>query len=78
MRGEPIEKILTDILWGTPIHSLSVFSRNDLPHSGTLYPSADVANTDPSSLPGQHYVAFYQLSPIPLEFFDSSGCPPEY
>ena len=77
MRGEAIDKILTDILWGTPAHYLGVFSRDELPHSFTRYPSAYVANTDPSSLPGQHWVAFYHLSPTHLEFFDSYGCPPD-
>ena len=77
MRGEAIDKILTDILWGTPTTYLGVFSRDELPHSFTRYPSAYVANTDHSSLPGQHWVAFYHLSPSHLEFFDSYGCPPE-
>ena len=77
MRGEAIDKILIDILWGTPTTTLGVFSRDKLPRSFTRYHSAYVANTDPSSLPGQHWVAFYHLSPSHLEFFDSYGCPPE-
>ena len=83
MRGDAIHKILTDILWGTPANYLAVFSRDNLPDStsnsqlatnSTLYPSAYLANTDPSSLPGKHWVAFYYLSPTQLEFFDSYGC----
>ena len=76
MRGEAIDRILIDVLWGTPTTYL-VFSRDELPHSFTRYPSAYVANTDPSSLPGQHWVAFFHLSPTHLEFFDSYGCPPD-
>ena len=50
MRGEAIDKILTDILWGTPTTYLGVFSRDELPHSFTRYPSVYVANTDTSTL----------------------------
>ena len=71
MRGDAIDKILIDILWSTATTYLGVFSRDELPHSFTRYPSAYVANTDPRSLPGQHWVAFYHLSPTHLEFFDS-------
>ena len=77
MRGEAIDKILKDILWGTPSNYIAVFSRHELPHSFTRYPSAYVAKTDPSFLPGQHWVAFYHLSPSHLEFLDSYGSPPE-
>ena len=82
MRGEAIDKILTDILSGPRAHYLGVFSRDQLPlstithhlaHTSTRYPSAYIAKTDPSSLPGDHWVAFYHLSPIHLEFFDSYG-----
>ena len=77
MRGEAIDKILIDILWDTPTSYLRVFSRDELPHSFTRYPSAYVANTDPSSLPEEHWVAFYHLSHTHLEFFDSYGYPPD-
>ena len=79
MRGEAIDKILIDILWGTPTTYLGIayLSRDEVPHSFNRYPSASVANTDPSSLPGQHWVAFYLLSPSHLEFFDSYGCHPD-
>ena len=84
IRGEAIDKNLTDILWGTRTQYLAVFSRyeqplsttnHQLPQTSTRYPSAYVANTDPSSLSGEHWVAFYHLSPSHLEFFDSYGCP---
>ena len=51
MRGDAIEKILTDILWGTPRNYLGVFSRDELPHLFTRYPRAYVGNTDRNSLP---------------------------
>ena len=37
-----------------------------------------VANTDPSSKPGTHWVAFYFPSKGKGEFFDSYGHPPIY
>ena len=77
MRGEAIDKILIDVLWGTPTTYLGVFSRDQLPHSFTRYSSPYGANTDARSLPAQHWVAFYHLSPSHLEFFDSYGCHPD-
>ena len=86
MRGEAIDTILTDILVGTPAHYLGVFSRDQFPlstkiyhlaHASTRYPSAYVANPDPSSLHGEYWVGFYHLSPSHFEFFDSYGCRPD-
>lgn len=37
-----------------------------------------IANTDPVSLPGRHWVAFYKNHNNILQFFDSFGCLPEY
>ena len=76
MRVEAIDKILTDILWANPTNYLGVFSRDELPHT-TRYPSAYVANTDGCSLRGQHWVAFYHLSPSNLKLYHSDGCPPD-
>ena len=77
MRGEAIDKILIDVLWGTPTTYLGVFSRDQLPHSFTRYPSSYGANTDDSYLPRQNLVAFNHLSPSHIEFLDSYGCAPD-
>ena len=58
----------------TPTDYLGVFSRTNYL---TRYPSAYAANTDPSSLPGEDWVAVYQLSPSHLAFFDSYISPPD-
>ena len=77
MRGEILDRLLTDVLWDTPTDYLGVFPRDQIPTSFIRYPSAYVANTDPSSQPGTHWVAFYHESPNSLEFFDSYGMHPE-
>jgi hypothetical protein len=41
------------------------------PHSG--YPHSYVINTDPSHLPGEHWVAIHFPSPYRVEYFDSLG-----
>ncbi len=38
-------------------------------------PAAFIANTDPSTMPGQHWVAFF-FSENQSEYFDSYGIPP--
>ena len=40
-------------------------------------PALLICNTDPSSLPGKHWVAFYLPKSGPLEYFDSIGRKPE-
>ena len=63
MIAEAIDKILTDILWGTPHQYLAVFSRDEIPDStltnqhtslSTRFPSEYVANTVPSALLFEH------------------------
>lgn len=55
-----------------------IFSSNNLPFlvSKYMYPSAYICNTDPSYLPGSHWVVFWMHSPIQAEFYDSLGNPP--
>lgn len=55
-----------------------VYAVNQLPHSMNVYPCGYIANTDPSSKPGEHWVAFYFTTPERGEFFDSYGHPPEF
>ena len=54
-----------------------VFAADELPDLDT-FPSGFVANTDPRTEPGTHWVAFYFPSRDKGEFFDSYGYPPEY
>jgi len=57
---------------------LGVYASDKLPTRIRKYPSCFVANVDPSTLAGSHWVAFYITSPTKLEFFDSYGHAPEY
>lgn len=67
-----------------PIHSLGVFSFDLTPYA-ELYSGANInrslcciVNTQPASLPGEHWVAFYRPArTFHIEFFDSYGQPPE-
>lgn len=40
-------------------------------------PALIIANTDPSTKPGRHWVAFYLPKVGPPEYFDSIGVPPK-
>lgn len=51
-----------------------IFSSNMV----SKYPAAYICNTDPSYLPGSHWVVFLMYSPIQSEFYDSSGISPVY
>jgi len=59
---------------------LGVFAKDTIPHlSETLhYPVCFVVNSDPSNLPGTHWLAFYFISSSTCEFFDSYGLPPSF
>ena len=50
-----------------------VFSCDKIPISATTLPFHFVANTDPSTAPGAHWVAFYQDKADVVETFDSYG-----
>ena len=54
-----------------------VFPSDLLPKEVTIYPSAYIANVDPSSKAGSHWVAFYFTKDKKGEFFDSYGQSPE-
>ena len=56
---------------------VGVFAADELPTLNT-FPCGFVANTDPSTEPGTHWVAFYFPSREKGEFFDSYGHPPEH
>ena len=55
-----------------------VFTENRLPYIIDFFPCGFIANTDPDTKPGQHWVAFYFTSPHQGEFFDSYGHPPQF
>ena len=55
-----------------------VFAADELPKTVDTFPCGFIANTDPSTKPGTHWVAFYFPSHEKGEFFDSYGYPPEY
>ena len=54
-----------------------VFAADEMPDLDT-FPCGFVANTDPRTEPGTHWVSFYFPSRDKGEFFDSYGYPPEY
>ena len=55
-----------------------VFPADQLPKTFYTFPCGFVANTDPSTQPGTHWVSFYFPSREKGEFFDSYGHPPEH
>ena len=55
-----------------------VFAADELPKTFDTFPYGFVANTDPSTEPGTHWVVFYFPSRENGEFFDSYGYPPEH
>lgn len=57
---------------------LGVFPSDRLPSFIPHFPACFIANVDPSTEPGSHWIAFYLLSPRRLEFFDSYGNAPPY
>ena len=57
---------------------LGVFPADRLPSRITQYPRGLVANTDPSTQPGMHWVAMYFPDASTSEFFDSYGFPPSF
>ncbi len=74
MNTVQIHKILTRLLPQDKVNFLGVFSRDLIPSLNTInYPACFVANTDSSSKPGEHWVAFYLKSKHKVEFFDSYG-----
>ena len=52
---------------------LGVFPADRLPSRITQFPRGLVANTDPSTKPGMHWVAMYFPDTSTSEFFDSYG-----
>lgn len=55
----------------------NVCSSDNLPRDVT-YPNITVCNTDPSHLPGKHWVVFWLQNPTHAEFYDSLGKLPSH
>jgi hypothetical protein len=77
MNSIQIEHILSHALRTTGTKFLGVFPSDRLP-TPTTFPACFVANTDPHSERGSHWVAFYYDSPDHLDFFDSYGMPLQF
>lgn len=56
---------------------MGVYAKDRLPMI-SFYPCSFVFNTDPSSKPGQHWLAIYFNKDHSCEVFDSYGNPPEF
>jgi hypothetical protein len=78
MNTSEIDCILRRALWEKRnVTYAGVFAADMVPkHITTGYPLCFVANTDPMSKPGEHWVACYATSAKDFEFFDSFGMPP--
>jgi hypothetical protein len=55
---------------------LGVFASDELPYRVSGFPASLVANTDPASRSGAHWVAFYFDGEGHMDYFDSQGLPP--
>ena len=55
-----------------------VYPADRIPTNFDCLPSACVINTDPSHLPGQHWIGIYQDESNKIEFFDSFGKSPVF
>ncbi len=55
-----------------------VFPADQLPKSLSTFPCGFVANMDPSTEPGTHWVVFYLPTYNTCEFFDSYGQQPQH
>ena len=74
MNGSEIERALrSDRITGEKF--VGVFASDSLPKDKE-YPGAYIVNTDPSSKPGQHWIAFFLPEPGRIEVFDSFGKDP--
>ena len=55
---------------------IGVYSIDTLPKKLSSYPAALIINSDPSHLPGQHWVALFVESKCVAEYFDPYGISP--
>ena len=77
MNTSQIHSILSCIIHSDQCLFLGVFPKDLIPSIHTSsFPLCFVANTDPSTQAGEHWVAYFYDSPSYLEFFDSYGLSP--
>ncbi len=76
MLSTEIRRLLDGMIDPSRVNFVGVFPRDMEPIDFTRYPSCYVLNTDPSSEPGQHWVAIFITSPNNFEFFDSFAMHP--
>jgi len=57
---------------------VGVYAADQIAETFGKIPSACIVNTDPSSKPGQHWVAIFQDQTDTVEFFDSYGKQPDF
>ena len=72
---------ITHVLHQDPVtrkEFCGVLPSDRLPQRVDRSPCGFIINTDPSTKPGTHWVAFYFPSEQKAEFFDSYGQPPEH
>lgn len=75
MNTEQITAVASRLMLDKGVVFLGVYPKDKVPRP-TAYPACFVANTDPVTKPGEHWVAFYCMSPNYFEFFDSYGQSP--
>lgn len=81
MESKQIQAILDRLINPGRCDFAGVFARDRIPNhheQAEQYPYCFVANSDTSSRPGEHWVAFYYPTPDDCEFFDSYGLHPIY
>lgn len=57
---------------------VGIFAADEIPKQLYSFPSGLIINSDKSSGPGTHWLAFYLTSQFEVEFFDSYGYPITY
>src|SRR5215510_9738140 len=75
MYSSQIDRALRSDPYVSP-HFIGVFPSDQLPNRIRSFPCSLVANTDPSSKKGEHWVCFYFDPKGSAEYFDSYGFPP--
>ena len=75
MNTTQLDNILTRILPKTKVNYLGIFAQDEIPTNlkSITYPACFIANTDPCSKPGSHWVAFFLSSPSKIDFFEGYG-----
>ncbi len=76
-----LRRVMTKLLRHSGVNFLGVYPSDHLPCVTVLAsraPCCYIANSDPCTELGSHWVAFFHSSPKTLEFFDSYGKTPAY